>query len=656
MLRRALHMEVFQMTRYHLEPALAPRNGLALRAVGITRISTINQDIKSLADQQALLREWVEHRFDGDVDWTFIQGQGSGECIDRKQVRETEELVESGQVDLVVMEDLSRHMRRMHAVLFCEACEDANTRLIAINDDVDTRKDWRMHAFFAAMKHEQSNKDTSLRIKRSLRNRFQQGGVVQSVIYGYVKPEGAKTDADLAKDPAAQPIYEEWFERLERGEALSQIADWLNSSGVPTGSYCRSDRWTCAMVGRITRNPILKGVRQRNRKESKRFNKTGKHKSVNAKPEDLLERNCPHLAFFEAACYDRILAKVKKRNAKYRRSQDGVPDPCANRPKKRVRYPGQTIRCGVCGRPIVFGAHGQRDRLMCSGAREYVCWNSVSLSGPLTSQRIAEAVFAGIESLEEFDSAFVQSANEEAQKLDCRRESRLRELKALIEQQEREIQRVIKFIKKGYDSPSVGEELEKLEAELQELRAENTEIERTPSEAIVIPSAEELRRLARESVRNLALESYEFATLMRSLVTDFFVFPYRSCDGKDLVLRGAAQLQLANLLPDRRLRDSLRAPLGRSLNIDLFEPPQRIQYREQVMTLRREVTEREAAERLGITTTAAQHAARMDRMMRRLGLNDPYVRLTEPPLNLPKMRRSLHPRYRFDPLPGFGCG
>jgi hypothetical protein len=56
----------------------------------------------------------------------------------------------------------------------------------------------------------------------------------------------------------------------------------------------------------------------------------------------------------------------------------------------------------------------------------------------------------------------------------------------------------------------------------------------------------------------------------------------------------------------------------------------------------------------GITKTAAQYAAGLDRLMGRLGLIDPYVRMAEPPTDYPKMRRHLHPRYRFDPLPGFG--
>jgi hypothetical protein len=642
------------MTRYNLDPPLVPRNGRALRAIGITRISTLNQDIKSLADQQALLRQWVEDRYGGPVEWTFIEGQGSGELVDRDQVVEAEERVSSGQFDLVVMEDLSRHMRRMHAIIFCEMCEDEDTRLIAINDGIDTCKEWRLHAFFAAMKHEQGNKDTSLRIKRTLRNRFVQGGVVQFTIFGYIKPPGAKSDDELQKDPAAESILKEWFERLDRGETFSEIADWLNSLGVPTGPFCRTERWTCAMVGRITRNPILKGVRQRNHKESKRYNKTGKHISVDAKPEDLLERTCPHLAFFDATYYDRIVTKVNARNAKYRRNGKCGTEPRSNIPKKRIRYPGQSIRCGVCGGLLVFGAHGQYDHLMCSRAREYRCWNGISLSGPLTAQCVAETVLAEIEALNDFDAAFVELVNSEAAKLDVERDSRLSKLESLIDQHQREIRNMLKFIRRGDDSTSVREALQELEAELRQLRGEEAELEQTPSHTVVIPSASEIRHLARESVKNLSVESQEFAKLMRTLVTDFVVFPYRCCDGKDLVLRGTARLQLANLLPAQRLRDTLQSPLQRVLNLDLFEAPQRVNHREMVMSLRREMTEREAAERLGITKTAAQYAAGLDRMMQRLGLTDPYVRLTEPPMDYPKMRRHLHPRFRFDPLPGFG--
>lgn len=65
------------------------------------------------------------------------------------------------------------------------------------------------------------------------------------------------------------------------------------------------------------------------------------------------------------------------------------------------------------------------------------------------------------------------------------------------------------------------------------------------------------------------------------------------------------------------------------------------------------MTEREAAEELEITTTAAQHAAAVGRQMASLGLTDPYLPLREPPTFKTKLRRHLHVRYSFEPLPGF---
>ena len=298
------------MTRIHLDPPLIPRNHDVLQTIGIDRISGKNQDPKCLDDQQALLDRWVKDRFDGQVEWTFIRGQGEGERLDRRQVAEAEALVAAGRVDLVIMEDLGRHMRRMQSYLFCEACEDAETRLVAINDNIDTAKEWRLNALFACMKHEQSNKDTAERIKRTLRNRFSQGGVVQCPIFGYVKEKGAKSDQELLKDPAAEPIYKEWFRRLDEGATYSEVSDWLNELNVLPGPYSRSTQWTGPTVGRITHNPILKGVRVRNHMKSKRVNKTGRYHSVKADPEERLERYCPHLAFFETDYYDRVVAKV----------------------------------------------------------------------------------------------------------------------------------------------------------------------------------------------------------------------------------------------------------------------------------------------------------------------------------------------------------
>jgi hypothetical protein len=268
----------------------------------------------------------------------------------------------------------------------CELCEDHGVRLIAINNHgVDTdQPGWRDAAFFASFFYEKDNRDKSLRIKERLRSRFLDGGALPGRIYGYAKSPGAKSDAELIKASDAEAIYKSWFQKLDGGATYAEIADWLNSRNVPVGPSCTAkSKWDGTLVGQITRNPLLKGERIHGNRRTRRHNATGKYKSEPAPEEDKLVRSVPHLAFFEEAYYDRVVAKVEARNAKYRRCKNGEGDPLSGRPKKRTRFPGQIIECGVCGRGFVFGGHGQKDHLMCDGARQYKCWNGVTVDGPL---------------------------------------------------------------------------------------------------------------------------------------------------------------------------------------------------------------------------------------------------------------------------------
>ena len=63
---------------------------------------------------------------------------------------------------------------------------------------------------------------------------------------------------------------------LEGGAGYAEVADWLNSQGIRPGPYCRSSRWSVSRVRQTTFNPIIKGLRVRNKKMSKRVNKTGR--------------------------------------------------------------------------------------------------------------------------------------------------------------------------------------------------------------------------------------------------------------------------------------------------------------------------------------------------------------------------------------------
>jgi site-specific DNA recombinase len=252
---------------FHLNPPLTAKNGRVLEVIIAGRVSDPGpgkQSILSLDDQESMHREWLKANTNLPFNVTVVAGSGSGEFLDREEYLRLLDLVATGKFDVVLTEDLGRIVRRIYAHLFAEHCVDHGTRLISQNDHVDTLLEgWEDRSIFSAWHHERSNRDTSDRIKRAHRGRFKNGGALRRLIPGVIKPPGAKTDAELHKDPLWEKIYDEWFTRLERGQLFADIADWLNSIGAHTG--CKrgkkpaKTRYDTQLVGQRTRNPMLNG-------------------------------------------------------------------------------------------------------------------------------------------------------------------------------------------------------------------------------------------------------------------------------------------------------------------------------------------------------------------------------------------------------------
>ena len=98
----------------------------------------------------------------------------------------------------------------------------------------------------------------------------------------------------------------------------------------------------------------------------------------------------------------------------------------------------------------------------------------------------------------------------------------------------------------------------------------------------------------------------------------------------------------------------MHASLERTLEVDLFDPPQREEFRERVVELRKTQTERAVAKTLGITITAAQRAYQLQNMMDQLSIVNPYQPIDAPTDSASRLKRHKHQRYRFEPLSDAG--
>jgi len=145
----------------------------------------------------------------------------------------------------------------------------------------------------------------------------------------------------------------------------------------------------------------------------KRF-ETGHRISVR-NPKGPVHREEPHLAYFTPQEFDDLHARLQERNAHFRRKvQDGV-DPRKHVPRKRTRSFGQHARCWYSGRHYVWGGNGAKNRLMCSGARDWRCWNSIAFDGILAAERLVAAISERLYAIEEFEDEFcskIQSIHE----------------------------------------------------------------------------------------------------------------------------------------------------------------------------------------------------------------------------------------------------
>ncbi len=644
-----------------LTPPLEARDGHTLRVLAICRISSTDaakQDVRSLDDQENLIRNWVASHWEGPVEVKVIAGRGSGERLDRQESRDAEDALETRRYDLVISEDLGRIFRRMQAFEFCEIAEDHDTRVIALNDHVDTGAEgWRISAFFASMRHEMYNADTASRIRRTHNNRFRQGGVVQFVIFGYEKPLGAKNDSELRKADGAEAIYDRWFTMLESGASFAEVADWLNAENVPVGKYCRGNRWTGEMVSRTTRDPLLKGQRVRNRVVTKRVNSTGRRRSVRQGPEGWIIRECPHLQMIDPERFDRVGRMLEKRNAKHSRTQSGSGDPRAHVPRKRTLWPGQHLKCGVCGRTLGHFGTKERPTLVCCGADEYQCWNSVCLNAKVAGEKLSAAIIAAVADLPEFDAELLARVEAQADYAFGERGAALAAARRAVESQQRRVDNLAEAIAESGGSAVLLEHLRTAEDRCRELTDEVLRLERLGAERTPAPSIDLVRAAAMESIAGMSIGSQEFGRIMHDLAPNITVFPVRSVDGGRIHFRAVVQLD-ANCFADNldeipSAQDALRLELV----VDLFDPPQPMAVLSSAVAMLcsdgNKMKQRDAAAALGTSQPAVQRALKIHVLMQELGLTSPWRQVTAPPEDDSKLRRYRHNRYRFEPLEGF---
>jgi hypothetical protein len=387
-----------------------------------------------------------------------------------------------------------------------------------------------------------------------------------------------------------------------------------------------------------------------------KHNATGRRISV-PNPDGPIYREYPHLAHVDPVEFDEVNALLDAKNSKYRRRFVNGKDPRQRTPRKRTAFPGQHACCWYCGWHFVWGGNGIKHNLMCSNSRHWQCWNTIRFNGPLAASKLVEAITRELYVLAGFDEQFAEMVKSAHQGRAGKQAERWRQLQLDEDGLAREQENFKAAIAKFGPDPLLEAGLLSLRERKRKLNVERRSLELLSQRELVLPaSVDELRRMLEEKFQKLTVASFEFGDLMRELVPEFHVHLVRLLDGGHLLPRAKVKLALGGIVPDVQHVPDLDKLLTRELTLDLFVPPQRELIREEAVRLAATgLKQREIGKRLPGQPPQAvvQRALALDRKMKELGLESPYVLVQEPPDNYTKLRHHKNPRYHFKPLDGY---
>jgi DNA invertase Pin-like site-specific DNA recombinase len=196
----------------------------------------------SLEAQLQFLHNYIEGKPQFDFCGEFTDNGFTGTNYNRPGFQELIERVRVGEIDCVIVKDLSRLGRNyIDTGNFIEKiCPMLNLRLIAINDGYDTAfksssADMSMSVMNIA--NDMYAKDISRKVCSALQGKIERGEYIGNYApYGYMKDPLDKNH--LIPDPVLVPVVNRIFEMRASGMGIGSIATILNQEDVPSpGRY-----------------------------------------------------------------------------------------------------------------------------------------------------------------------------------------------------------------------------------------------------------------------------------------------------------------------------------------------------------------------------------------------------------------------------------
>ena len=234
----------------------------------------------SVGNQRRLIEDFVSRNPDIEIVMEKIDDGYSGIIFDRPAFKEMMQEVTDGNINCVIVKDLSRlgreyietgrYLRRVFPTY--------GVRFIAITDNIDTARENGSDELTVSVKNimnEAYCRDISIKTRTALDVKRRNGDFVGAFpVYGYIKSEENKNQ--LVPDPYASDVVREIFRMRLEGASALHIANELNqmgilsplaykrNNGLPYAKKGYADRedckWSATTVIRILKDETYTGV------------------------------------------------------------------------------------------------------------------------------------------------------------------------------------------------------------------------------------------------------------------------------------------------------------------------------------------------------------------------------------------------------------
>jgi len=572
-------------------PIRPKRPGSPLRTIVIGRLSkpkdTDEQTEETIESSYAFAERFLADVYQGPLEIRHLGEQISGMVADRASILGAIELIESGQWDLVLAEDLSRIYRNpRHQYIFVQDCVDAGTRLICVADVLDTADDnWKMMLGAATLRHGLYVPDTRRRVRRTATHAFHRGGMVMKLKFGYRKltreeaatGEFGPVGLRIAKRPELTKYLLEIRRRLMETRCPARVIEWLNKAQVPTGPYVKDGIWKLVILKSLLQDPILHGTRVFRRTVYNAVYRTGLYRR-DPNPEPKTE-DYPEFAHMTREEQESMLEAVGW-EIDYR-----VTQPKRESPRKCVRrtqsiWPGQAATCAACEGPmLIYG-----DFLKCKKSlKEHggVCWNHVQVDLQLTRDLLLQWLLEKLGAIPAAKAAMMDAAWEVIQveheeKCDERGriENEIRQLKT----QQANLSSAIAL---GGDLEGLVKHLEVTENQLAHWRGKLEAAASDAGDLAALPDRVVLEARAPEVLKLLLDTSYDFAGVIREFFPTFMIQPIQTLNSGQVYPRGRLAFCPSMLASD--------GGAATEVVFDLFRIPDPIRLKPQIVAARARV-------------------------------------------------------------------